>query len=180
MKPLPPQAVFLDRDGTLNHDRGYLNDPAQVELIDGVKGAMDRLRGSGALLFLFTNQSAIERGWASEEAVRACNRRLLELLDWKEGFTATCIAPETPEQPSRYRKPSPRFILEMIERHQLDPERVWMVGDKASDILAGERAGVGSVLIDPRGETATQADHLPGATVVVRSLREWVDRVLCL
>jgi len=180
MKTPLPQAVFLDRDGTLNHDRGYLNDPRQVQLIDGVKEAVEQLRESGVLLFLFTNQSAIGRGWASEEAVRACNQRLLELLDWDEGFTATCVAPETPEEPSRYRKPSPRFILEMMERHQLDPHRVWMVGDKVSDVLAGEWAGVGSVLIDPLGETATKADDLPPTTVVVRSLGEWVERVLCL
>lgn len=180
MKPPLPQAVFLDRDGTLNHDRGYIRNPADMELIDGVKEAVDLLRAHGVLLFLFTNQSSIGRGWATKEEVEACNRMLLQLLDWEEGFTATCVAPEAPDQPGLYRKPSPRFILEMVERHRLDPERVWMVGDKVSDILAGDGAGVCPVLIDSDGQTAARAQDLPDRITVVRSLHQWVTRVLCL
>ena len=57
-------------------------------------------------------------------------------------FADVCIAPEAPGQPQQYRKPSPRFILESIARHGLDPARCWMVGDNTADMEAGQNAGV--------------------------------------
>jgi D-glycero-D-manno-heptose 1,7-bisphosphate phosphatase len=58
------------------------------------------------------------------------------------GFDDVCIAPETPDQPIVYRKPSPRFILEKIAQHQLDRAHCWMVGDSAADIGAGLAAKI--------------------------------------
>jgi D-glycero-D-manno-heptose 1,7-bisphosphate phosphatase len=57
-------------------------------------------------------------------------------------FTATCIAPEAPDQPSFYRKPSPRFITESIATYALDPAQCWMIGDRDSDIMAGINAHI--------------------------------------
>jgi D-glycero-D-manno-heptose 1,7-bisphosphate phosphatase len=62
-------------------------------------------------------------------------------------FAGTCIAPEAPDQPSLYRKPSPRFILESMAAHGLDPARCWMVGDRESDLAAGLAAGIRSVAV---------------------------------
>lgn len=137
------RALFLDRDGTLILDKHYLADPAGVELIPGVAGALRRARALGYQLFLFTNQSGIARGLHSLDDVLRCNARMEELLGlplpW---FTDVCIATEGPDEPQRYRKPSPRFILESVARHALDPRRCWMIGDREGDIDAGLNAGI--------------------------------------
>jgi D-glycero-D-manno-heptose 1,7-bisphosphate phosphatase len=137
------KALFLDRDGTLILDKHYLADPAGVELIPGIPAALQRARGLGYKLFLFTNQSGIGRGLHSLDDALRCNARMEELIGLPPPlFDDICIAPESSDQPSNYRKPSPRFILESIARHGLDHQRCWMVGDRDSDIQAGLNAGI--------------------------------------
>ncbi len=141
--PLARRALFLDRDGTIIHDKDYLSDPAGVELIPGVADALRRARALGFQLFLFTNQSGIGRGLYTMDDVHRCNARMDELLGLPQPiFDDICIAPEAPDQPSLYRKPSPRYILERIAHHGLDPAQCWMVGDREGDIHAGLNAGI--------------------------------------
>jgi D-glycero-D-manno-heptose 1,7-bisphosphate phosphatase len=138
-----PKALFLDRDGTLIIDKVYLSDPAGIELIPGVPAALRRARELGYRLFLFTNQSGIGRGLHTLEATQRVNARMEEMLGLPAPvFAATCIAPEVPPQPIVYRKPSPRFILEQLALHRLDPAQTWMVGDAASDMGAALAAGI--------------------------------------
>ena len=138
------KAIFLDRDGTLIVDKVYLADPAGVELIPGAAEGLRRARARGYKLFLFTNQSGIGRGYHNLDDSRRVNARLEELLGLPQPvFDGVCIAPEAPGQPVVYRKPSPRFILEMIAAHGLDRTQCWMVGDSAADIGSGLAAGIG-------------------------------------
>ncbi len=142
------KALFLDRDGTLIYDKDYLSDPDEVELIPGVTTALETARDLGYLLFLFTNQSGIGRGYYSFEDAQACNQRMIEMLDLGEDlFQTICIAPEAPDQPGTYRKPSPRFILEMRAQHTLDPSQCWMVGDRESDLEAGLNGQINAVAV---------------------------------
>ena len=149
-------ALFLDRDGTLIVDKVYLADPAGVELITGVADALRRARALGYKLFLFTNQSGVGRGYHTMDDARRVNVRLEELLGPPgPAFDGICVAPEAPDQPVVYRKPSPRFILEMIAQHKLDPAACYMVGDSAADIQAALNAGIRPVVVrtgraDPR------------------------------
>ncbi len=137
------KALFLDRDGTLILDKVYLADPAGVELLPGVVDGLTLARSRGYKLFLFTNQSGIGRGLHSLDDTLRVNARLEELLELpRPVFTEVCIAPEGPDQPVVYRKPSPRFILEMIPKYALDPAQCWMVGDSAADIGAGLAAKI--------------------------------------
>jgi D-glycero-D-manno-heptose 1,7-bisphosphate phosphatase len=142
------RALFLDRDGTLMVDKVYLADPAGVELVPGIGDALRRARQLGFQLFLFTNQSGIGRGYHTIEDTHRVNARFEELLGLPAPvFDDTCIAPEAPGQPVAYRKPSPRFILEMIAQHGLDPKQCYMVGDALSDIQAALNAGIHPVLV---------------------------------
>jgi D-glycero-D-manno-heptose 1,7-bisphosphate phosphatase len=142
------KALFLDRDGTLIYDKHYLADPAGVELIPGVPAALRRALDLGYQLFLFTNQSGVARGLHSLDDVLRCNTRMEELLALPLPlFTDICIATEGPEVMNGYRKPSPRFILESIARHKLDPQQCWMLGDRESDIDAGLNAGIRSAAL---------------------------------
>lgn len=152
------KAIFLDRDGTLIVNRHYLSDPAGVELLPGVRATLHRLLIDGFLLFLFTNQSGVGRGMFALESVHRCNQRMIELMELPApGFTEICIAPESPEMPAVYRKPSPKFILEMIAKYALAPEKVWMVGDGPADVQAGLNAGVHTALIGPSDVTGMSA-----------------------
>lgn len=161
------KALFLDRDGTLIVNKHYLADPAGVELLPGAAEALRRARGLGYKLFLFTNQSGVGRGYHTLEDTRRVNARMEELLGLPApGFDGICIAPEAPDQPAVYRKPSPRFILETIARHALDPAQCWMIGDADSDIAAGLAAGIRSAAIrpvnpDPRVRAAPPPSGVP-------------------
>ena len=142
------KAVFLDRDGTIIIDGNYISDPAQVRLMHGAKEALLLLKDSGFMLFLFTNQSGVGRGFFSLEAVHRCNQRMLDLLGLGSPlFTDVCIAPECPDQPSVYRKPNPRFLNEAVARHGIDRSKAWMVGDKSIDVESGLNAGIKAALI---------------------------------
>ncbi|MCE9629982.1 MAG: HAD-IIIA family hydrolase [Planctomycetia bacterium] len=150
-----PQAVFLDRDGTLIENRHYLASPEGVALLPGVREALARVRDAGAKLFLFTNQSGVGRGMFTLADVEAVNRRMIDALELGDDlFAGVCIAPERPDEPPVYRKPSPRFIHEMLAAHAIVAETAWMVGDAPTDWEAGINAGIHSAAIvrDPGAE----------------------------
>ncbi len=137
------QALFLDRDGTLNVDHGYIARPEDVELLPQAKEALALALQQGCRLFLITNQSGVGRGHFTMEDVHACNARLIELLDCGPNpFAGICIAPEHPDKTPNYRKPSPKYLLEMKEKHALDPAACWMIGDRRSDWQTGLNAGI--------------------------------------
>ncbi|MBQ8445477.1 MAG: HAD-IIIA family hydrolase [Opitutales bacterium] len=147
--PASPQALFLDRDGTLIFDKDYLHEPEKVELIPGTREAVRRVLDSGCKLFLLTNQSGIGRGFFTMADYEACHRRFVELLGVRdEDFSACGVTPEAPDQPSKYRKPQPAFVLEQLAAFpQLDPARCWMVGDRKSDWQTGLNAGIRSAAV---------------------------------
>jgi len=161
------RALFLDRDGTLIIDKVYLSDPSGVEIIPGSAESLRKARGLGYKLFLFTNQSGIGRGYHTIEATHRVNARMEELLGLNQPiFDEICIAPEGPDQPPVYRKPSPRFIQEMIDRFELDPAASWMVGDSAADIGAALAAGIRAAAvrtgkIDPKLIPAVARGQVP-------------------
>lgn len=175
----PPQAVFLDRDGTLIEHVPYLRDPADVVLLPGVREALSRARAAAAKLFLFTNQSGVGRGLFTLAEVEACNGRMVELLDLgPQPFDAVCIATETPDEPQRYRKPSPLFIHEMLDLHRIAPDAAWMIGDSPVDWEAGLNAGIRTAAIvpDPLApkEPARRAEL---GVAAYASVLEWLDAV---
>ncbi|GAB4286954.1 MAG: hypothetical protein CME32_29460 [Gimesia sp.] len=172
------QGVFLDRDGTLIEHVPYLSDPKAVKLLPGASEALKALQALGYKLFLFTNQSGVGRGYFTMDAVHACNDKMFDLLGIpKADFANICIAPEAPDAPTVYRKPSPKFIHEMIEAHKLDPQACYMIGDSVKDIEAGIRAGIHSVFINnptlPEGEGLNE-NHI-GKVARYPNLKAFVD-----
>lgn len=143
------RGVFLDRDGTLNIECSYLSDPDKLTLFPDVIPSLQRLRDNGFLLFIVTNQSGIGRGYYSLEDMHAVNNKLVAITKL-EGihFEEIYFAPEAPEDPSYGRKPSPQFLLDAAQKHDIDLSRSFMVGDKLSDIQCGWNAKVqASVLV---------------------------------
>ncbi len=142
------RGLFLDRDGTLIPDCDYLADPDRIEVTPGMGDALRRACNLGFAPFLFSNQSGVGRGYFTLETVHECNRRMLDLLGLPMNFVLdVCLATERPDEEQVYRKPSPRFILEMVKKHDLDVASSYMVGDKKLDLETATNAGVRGVLV---------------------------------
>lgn len=140
-------AVFLDRDGTIIEDLGYLSDPADVRLLPGVGAALRLLAEGGFLLVIVTNQSGVGRGMFDRASVDRVNARLAETLR-REGVAldGVYVCPHGPEDDCACRKPAPGLMLEAARALGIDLEASYMVGDKASDAEAGRRAGCRGIL----------------------------------
>jgi D-glycero-D-manno-heptose 1,7-bisphosphate phosphatase len=167
-------AVFLDRDGTLMEDPGYVGDPALVRVFPGVGEALRRLKSGGYRLVIITNQSGIGRGKFTVEDFEAVQRRLMDELGDRI-IDATYMCPDGPDGKSGRRKPSPAMILEAARDLNLDLRRSWMVGDKDIDVQCGLAAGVRPILVrSGQGASATGA----GAAAVAEDLSQVADVIL--
>jgi len=153
------QAVFLDRDGTIIEDTGYVDDPAKVRLLAGSSGAIRRLSEGGFLVVVTSNQSGVARGLFDEATMSAVHDRMEKLLR-EEGATldGAYYCPflagqeavvEAFRRDTELRKPKPGLLLQAANELDIDLRRSWMVGDSPRDVEAGRRAGCRTVLIDP-------------------------------
>ena len=154
-------ALFVDRDGTVIEDPGYIADPDKVRLIPGAAAALRRFRGAGHALVLVTNQSGIGRGfysWPDYEAVAARFRDLLAAEDVE--FDAELACAHAPEARCDWRKPAPGMIRAAADRLDLDLGRSVLAGDKLSDIEAGAAAGIRRLVHVGTGHGAEERERV--------------------
>ena len=155
------QALFLDRDGTLIHDKHYLADPAGVELLPGVGEALHSCVERGMRLFVVSNQSGVGRGFFSEDAVQSCNARLAELLvPHGVSFAAVYFCPHAPEAACDCRKPGIGMWLRARAEFDLDPATCGMIGDKPEDMAFGAEAGLALRVLTLTGKGRKTAETL--------------------
>ena len=148
------KALFLDRDGVLNIDHGYVGSRDRFEWVDGALDAIRYASQTGWLVFVVTNQSGVARGHYSEDAVR-------DLLAWmgEQALAAggriddVRFCPFHPEaevaayrQAHPWRKPLPGMILDLLRAWDVDSSRAVMVGDQPTDMQAAAAAGVAGYL----------------------------------
>jgi D-glycero-D-manno-heptose 1,7-bisphosphate phosphatase len=137
------RAVFLDRDGTLIEDKDYLHRPEDVVIFPGAASALRLLKDAGFKLFIVTNQSGVGRGYFPIEDVHRVHEFLArEFAQNGVAFEKFYIAPESPDAPSRGRKPSPRFLFDARDEFGVDLRGSYMIGDKLIDLECGWNAGV--------------------------------------
>lgn len=157
------KAVFLDRDGTLNIDHGYVHDIDQFEFIEGSIEALKALKGMGYLLVLVTNQSGIARGYFSE----AQFLQLTEWMDWSladRGVDLDGIyyCPHHIEGIGEYRqacdcrKPKAGMLLQGIRELGIDPSQSVMIGDTVQDMVAGKAAHIQLNVLVKTGKPITK------------------------
>lgn len=142
--------VFLDRDGTLVPDFGYMIDPEQLRLYRSAGGALTSLKGAGAVLILVSNQSAVARGLMDETGLERMDDRLRELIaQTGTDLDRTFYCTHHPDfsGPCTCRKPSPEMLVRGIEEFDLDAGSSFLIGDTVSDMEAGRAAGVRTVLV---------------------------------
>lgn len=144
------KAAFLDRDGVINHDFGYIDSWKRFSFIDGIEIVLKELIERGFTLFVVTNQSGIARGYFTEETLQKIHHKMIISLNIKgieikdifycphhpngsvEKFSIDCSC----------RKPSPGLIFQAKQKHDIDLASSILIGDKLSDVRAGELAGV--------------------------------------
>ena len=150
------KAIFLDRDDTLIEDPGYINDPEQVKLLDGIPEALIQLKALGYKLIIVTNQSAVAHGIVTEKVLGEIHNRLKQLLAEKNAFLDQIYyCPYHPEgvvpkyrKESNSRKPSPGMLLKAADEMDIDLDHSWCIGNSSRDVEAGLRAGCKTILID--------------------------------
>ncbi|CAK8717753.1 MAG: D-alpha,beta-D-heptose 1,7-bisphosphate phosphatase [Candidatus Electronema aureum] len=185
-------AVFLDRDGTINEQRGYINHLSRFVLLPGVPQAIRRLNDHSISAVVVTNQSGLARGYFPSALLDAVHVEMKRLLA-EEGahLDGIYVCPHHPEakieqyrQACRCRKPQPGLIEEAAINLNLDLSRSFIVGDRWSDLECGIRAGVRPVLVLTgygRGELeyiGPQKKIQP--VVIAHDLSEAVERIIQL
>jgi D-glycero-D-manno-heptose 1,7-bisphosphate phosphatase len=151
----PRPAVFVDRDGTLTEEVGYVNHPSRLRVQPRSAEAIRRLNGAGVAAVVVTNQAGIARGYFSTEVLAAVNAALVSQLKdggaYLDGIYVCAHHPTEGEPPYRMecdcRKPKPGLLRRAASELDLDLSRSTLVGDKASDLVAAHAVGARSVLV---------------------------------
>lgn len=143
-------AAFLDRDGVLNRDSGYVHRPDQVVWIPGAREAVALLTAHDYLVFVVTNQAGVAHGYYDEATVRDLHRWMSaeigaaggRINDWRycpyhpRGVVAGY------DRADPWRKPEPGMLLDLLERHDVDATGSFLIGDRMTDVQAAQRAGI--------------------------------------
>ncbi|MDQ6689476.1 MAG: HAD family hydrolase [Gemmatimonadota bacterium] len=179
-----PDAVFLDRDGTIMEDAHYIKSPEQVRLIPGAAAAVKSINDAGILAIVVTNQSGIGRGMFKIEDYEAVREHFERLLaEHGAHIDASYYCPDHPSVsgPSRCRKPATRMFEDAIRDFKLDPANVAYVGDRWRDVVASKTIGGRGIMIS---SAMTTGDDLRRAQEdgieMAMSLRDAVDMIFGL
>ncbi len=136
------KAVFLDRDGTIMFDPGYISDPCKVEIFGEVVEALKALKEAGYLLVIITNQSGIGRGYFTHGDLEKVNMRMCSLFEEKGvKFDGIYACPHVDENKCTCRKPQPGLIFRAAREKDIDISVSYMIGNSKSDVMAGVAAG---------------------------------------
>ncbi|WP_010681358.1 D-glycero-beta-D-manno-heptose 1,7-bisphosphate 7-phosphatase [Acetivibrio cellulolyticus] len=176
------KAVFLDRDGTINVEKNYVYKIEDFEFIDGTKEAIKRLNDNDYKVIVITNQAGIARGYYKEEDVfklhNFMNKELSKIGAQVDAFYYCPHHPTAGDEKYRIecncRKPKSGLIVKAVKDFELDLSKCWLIGDKESDIIAGQRVGIKTILV--RTGYGSTVDNCK--TIQCESLIESVDYIL--
>ena len=137
------KALFLDRDGIVNKDLGYVGTIERFILEDCIVELLKYFTVKDYLIFIVTNQSGIARGYYSEQQMLMLHQHIIDIMQ-QEGITISEIkfCPHLPESSCECRKPKPSMISQLVDKYHICVEKSVLIGDKKSDIEAGLSAGL--------------------------------------
>lgn len=142
------RAVFMDRDGTINREVGYVDHLEKFELLSGAAEAIRRLNARGFKTVVVTNQSGVARGYFSEDFVRELHRELaVQLARHGAHLDGIYYCPHSPGAGCDCRKPVPGMLLKAAAELDIDLGRSYVVGDKQVDVELAHRVGASGILV---------------------------------
>jgi len=180
---MPNKAIFLDCDGTLIEDPGYINHPDQVKLLDGVPEALIELKHIGYKLIVVSNQSAVARGIVTEKVLGEIHNRLKQLLAEKGAYLdGIYYCPYHPDgliakyrKESNDRKPNPGMLLTAADEMDIDLGQSWAIGDSGRDVEAGSKAGCKTILINYSSHAQKPQQKEPNPDYKAVNIKEAVN-----
>ena len=169
-------AIFLDRDGIIIHDTGYLSNPSKVSLIPDVIEALKKLKNNGFLLVIISNQSGVGRGYFSEADLKFVHKKMLKLLEVNGIYIdGSYYCKHAPWMHCNCRKPNPNMLYKAAEDLGIDMSNSYMVGDKLSDVIAGLNAGCKTILIRKNNDRIEYNEEKPNIIFPnLLSASEWI------
>ena len=177
------RAVFLDRDGTVVDDPGFLHEPAKVKLLPGAAQAIKKLNERGFLVIIVTNQSGIARGLYTVEDYEGVQRRLIELLE-KQGahIDGAYFCPHHPQftGPCDCRKPGSKLFQEAQQALDIDLTRSWWIGDRLADVQPARVLGGEGILVATGDGNLHQGQARALGVMVVADLAAAADEIVRL
>ena len=182
------RAVFLDRDGVIVEDSGYIDDCSRVRILPNAGEAVKLLNESGFEVIVVTNQSGVARGYFTEETVKEINNHIRESLADQGAFIdGMYYCPHHVDgtlmeykKDCNCRKPNPGMIEQAVHDHNIDLSNSFLIGDKASDIEAGHRAGCKTILLDSHRTTRKYEEVISKSNPVAGNLYEAVEQIINL
>ncbi len=173
------KALFLDRDGIINIDYGYVSKIEEFEFIEGIFDLVKLFSDAGYLLFVVTNQSGIGRGYYTE------NDFILLTAWMKEKFMENSISiqavyhcPHTPDNACLCRKPNTGMIQEALKTYSIDLPHSWLIGDKQSDIDLASNAGIGTSVAIGKNKIHGSTYHFESILACKEFLEENQGKIL--
>jgi len=142
------RAVFIDRDGTINKNTGYIDSPDRFEIYPGVAEGIKKLKDNGFKIIIITNQSGIARGFFTVENLDEIHKKMNDILAKKDvKVDAIYFCPHHPDEKCDCRKPNTALFEKAIKEHNIDTYSSYMIGDRMLDVEAGSKIGVKTVLV---------------------------------
>ncbi|NQU16782.1 MAG: HAD family hydrolase [Candidatus Saganbacteria bacterium] len=183
------KAVFLDKDGTINEDKGYIDHPMKIDLLPNSAKAISLLNQATMRVLVVSNQAGVARGYFGEDMLQAIDKTIQKkLLASHAYYDGIYYCPHHPEfghypykKDCECRKPNPGMLLKAADEYGLDLKDCYMIGDKDSDLEAGRRAGCKTVLVLTGYGEETQKNlngHRPD--FIAQDLLEAVNWILTL
>ena len=146
------KTIFLDRDGVINKEVGYLHKIEDFKFINGVFEACRYFQSLDYQIIVVTNQSGIGRGYYDEDAFHVVNNWMLnQFKNQSINILGVFFCPHAPESSCNCRKPKPGMFNQASDKYNIDMKKSWMIGDKEADIMAANAAGIQNTLLVKSG-----------------------------
>ena len=166
--------IFLDRDGVINKEVGYLYQTQDFEFIDGIFESCKYFKKLGYEIIIITNQSGIARGYYQKEDFHALTKwMLIQFNNQGVDILDVFFCPHGPESSCECRKPKPGMLIEARDKFNIDMKNSWMIGDKEADISAANAAGISSTILVKSGHQVDEVNS--SAKFILKSIKDSIQ-----
>ena len=156
---MPIKTIFLDRDGVINKEINYLHKIDDFEFIDGIFDVCLYFQSLGYKIIIITNQSGISRGYYNHSDYQKVTQWMLDQFKYKNiNILDVFHCPHGPDSTCDCRKPKPGMFLKAKDKHNIDMEKSWLIGDNEIDVIAANDAGIENTILVRSGHRIDESN----------------------